>query len=340
MNGEVAKKFNINDLEEGAVIANSIGGNALTGGKGKETVADQRSACREACHLIADIHCQDHPQVIVHGNGPQAGFIALRTFLALSKLHDVPMDAIVADTQGAIGYMIEQELMNILAQRGHPQARRVATLVTQVLVAHDDPAFEDFTKPIGPWMDESQAQDLATAVPDWVIKNVDPRSDEGWRRVVASPAPTGIVNLDAIRHSVHGGFPTISCGGGGIPVIEENGQLVGVPAVIDKDRATAHVAEGVGAEGMIIFTKAPGVIDLDEYAREGENGTPIDVLTTNEARALIPHLGRGDMGPKLGSCIQLTESTGKPSVIANFANGRDALQGKGGTHIVFSKGHA
>lgn len=316
----------------------SVGGNALTLGKDKETMDDQCEAARVACDLIAQIFNTEVHLALTHGNGPQVGFILRRFEHALKAglLHPVPLDAIGADTQGAIGYMLERLLYNRLLQLNPRLANNIATLVTQVLVDPNDPAFQDPTKPIGSWMTEQEAKNH----PEWITKNLDPNSPKPWRRVVASPRPLEVINARAIKHAFDDGLLTIAGGGGGIPVKElPDGTLVGQEAVIDKDLTTALIAELVQAELMAVLTAAAGVIDPQEFIKLKTAGKIIPELTTKEARSMLPYLQKGSMGPKVEACVCFTEKTGSPSLITNFANGLGAiLDGKGGTRIVDSKG--
>ncbi len=314
----------------------SIGGNALTGGKGKETIADQREVCQVACEIIAKVY-QTVKMALTHGNGPQSGYIAERFEYAVARgvRHPVPFDAIVADTQGSIGYMIEQLLINELSKYSAETASRIATLITQAIVDPDDPAFEDPQKPIGSWMTAEEAA-LRHEEDGWDVKEKDSSRSDGWRRVVPSPKPKAVTNERAIIHNVEGGFLTTCGGGGGIPVVPdpETGELIGVEGVIDKDLISALIAKKMKARLMAIMTEAPGVIDPVEYEREGVNGKIIPIITVAEAKDMVKQLQKGSMGPKVEACIQFTDETGHPSVIGNFDNIEDALVGRGGTRIV------
>lgn len=323
----------MDSIREPALI--SIGGNALTGGKGKETIPDQRKACEIACKIVAKVF-QQVKTALTHGNGPQSGYIARRFEFAQKHgvLHGVPFDAIVADTQGALGYMIEQLLYNELIEHSPEQAKLIATLVTEALVDPSDPAFQNPSKPIGSWMTEAEAQQKKSEE-GWDVREMDNKRPDGWRRVVSSPKPVAVTNEEAIKHNVNGGYLTICGGGGGIPVVKNpDGSLKGVEGVIDKDSISALIARIIQAKMLAILTAAPGVIDPVEFERVGVKGRIIPVLRLDEAKDMLPNLQDGSMGPKVAACVDFTENTGEPSVIANFENAEDALQGRAGTRIV------
>lgn len=317
-------------------IVLSVGGNALTMGPGRETIADQREAAAMAARIVAKVFRSGAKTALTHGNGPQSGFILRRFEFAQQHgiLHPVPLDAVVADTQGAIGYMLEQLIHDELQDKDPEKADLLATLVTQAFVDPADPAFREYTKPIGEWMTEATAK-AHQAEEGWTVKQMKEGTEKGWRRVVASPEPIGVTNGAAIRHSFDGGFLTICGGGGGIPVVRKpNGTLEGVPAVIDKDSITKVIAELVRADMMAVLTAAPGVIDPEEFKRNHEKGKVIPVIKTSEARTMLPDLQKGSMGPKVKACVDFTAATGSDSLITNFESALEAFQGKAGTRIV------
>lgn len=318
----------------------SVGGNALTGGKGRETVPDQQEAARTACGVIAKIF-RSGSIALTHGNGPQVGFIDRRFQFAnkAGVLHPVPLDAVVADTQGAIGYMMEQMLGNELIRLGREEdAERISTLVTRVLVDGDDPAFSDPSKPIGSWMSGEEAEKLAK-VNGWKIREMDANREDGWRRVVASPEPKSLLNETAILKNIIANLVTICGGGGGVPVVKNvDGTYSGVEAVIDKDLTTVLVAKAIYARVMIILTGAPGVIDPVEFAKNGANGQVMRQLQLAEAKDMLSQLQAGSMGPKVAACVQFVEETGYPAIIANFENAEDAIKGDAGTTILAEPG--
>ncbi len=310
----------------GKVAVVAIGGNSLIKDKDHQTVPDQYAAAAETCHHIAGMIEQGWDVVITHGNGPQVGFILRRSELARHELHEVPLDSCGADTQGAIGYMLQKALYNEFRRRGIRKC--VATVVTQVLVDRGDPAFRNPTKPIGSFMSEEVARERAQAE-GWVVRE---DAGRGWRRVVASPLPRRIIELEAIRSLIEQGFAVIAVGGGGIPVVEdENGDLVGVEAVIDKDHASSLLARSIQADLFLISTAVEKV--ALNYGRPEQRW--LDRLTLDEARKYYQEgqFPAGSMGPKVQAIIEYLEAGGKRAIITNPENLERALRGETGTHI-------
>lgn len=307
-----------------AVIA--IGGNALIKGKEHQTVPDQFATAAETCAHIADIVQQGWRVVITHGNGPQVGFILLRSELASHVLHTVPLDSCGADTQGALGYMIQQLLGNRFRKAGVDVP--VTTVVTQVIVERDDPAFQNPTKPIGPFYDEEKAR-VQEREQGWAIVE---DSGRGWRRVVPSPIPREIVELRAIKALLQGGFVVIGVGGGGIPVVRDgNGDLHGVEAVIDKDYASSLLASDIDADLLLISTAVDKV--FLNYGQPDQ--VPLDHMTVDEAKRYLEegHFPPGSMGPKIEAVIQFLEGGGKEALITSPENLARALREETGTRI-------
>jgi carbamate kinase len=310
-----------------AVIA--IGGNSLIKDREHQTVRDQFDAAAETCIHIAEIVKQGWRVVITHGNGPQVGFILLRSELASNILHTVPLDSCGADTQGALGYMIQQLLGNELSQAGSDVP--VVTVVTQVIVDADDPAFDQPTKPIGPFYDEAKARRYEREQGWAVIED----AGRGWRRVVASPIPRQIVELEAIRGLLQSGFVVVGVGGGGIPVVrDEQGRLRGVEAVIDKDYASSLLAAGLEADLFLISTAVEQV--YINYGKPDQRA--LDHLTVQEARAYLGegHFPPGSMGPKITAVIEFLERGGKEALITSPENLARALRGETGTRITLT----
>jgi carbamate kinase len=308
------------------LVVLAIGGNSLIRDEAHRSVPDQWALTRETCHHIAEMVAAGHRVVLTHGNGPQVGFILRRSELASHELHEVPLDSCDADTQGAIGYMIQQALANELRRRGI--ARTAVSVVTQVEVDPASPAFSNPTKPIGSFMDEATARARAAAG-GWQVAE---DAGRGWRRVVPSPEPLVIVELDAIRHLVQGGFIVTAVGGGGIPVVRDpSGDYRGVEAVIDKDLASALLAISLGADQLVISTNVPKVC-LD-YGMPTER--PIDRLTLDEARRYLAdgHFGRGSMAPKITAIIRYLERGGTRAVITVPEEIEAAVEGRAGTVI-------
>jgi carbamate kinase len=309
-----------------AVVA--IGGNSLIKDKQHQTVRDQYVAAGETCWHIAAMIQDGWNVVIGHGNGPQVGFILRRSELAAHELHEVPLDVCGADSQGAIGYALAQNLENDFRRLGLD--RHAVAVVTQVEVAADDPAFAHPTKPIGSFMDEPEALRRRDRDGWSVVED----AGRGWRRVVPSPAPLRIVEEDAIRSLIDDGFVVIATGGGGIPVIADaDGNLVGVAAVIDKDLACSLLATRVDAE-LLLITTAVEHVCLD-FGTPRER--PIDHLTLAEAKAYLAegtHFAEGSMAPKIEAVIGFLERGGGRAIVTDPDNVERALAGETGTHVV------
>jgi len=306
-----------------AVVA--IGGNSLIKDKDHQTVADQFASTRETCIHIADMIEQGWEVVITHGNGPQVGFILIRSELASHILHTVPLDSCGADTQGAIGYMIQQSLGNEFEKRG--MQKPVVTVVTQVVVDKDDPAFETPTKPIGPFYDETTAKTYRDEERWHIMED----AGRGWRRVVPSPIPMRIVEQEAIKALIGLGFVVIAVGGGGIPVVEEDGSLRGVEGVIDKDYASGLLATGIEADLLLIST----AVEKVALNHGKPNRVDLDRMTLSEAKNYLRegHFPPGSMGPKIRAVIKFLEEGGKEALITSPENLARALRGETGTRI-------
>ncbi len=308
-----------------AVVA--IGGNSLIKDPQHQTVPDQYEATRETCQHIADMIAQGWDVVITHGNGPQVGFILRRSELSRHELHEVPLDSCGADTQGAIGYMLQRALYNEFRRRG--MHRQAATVVTQVLVDKNDPSFQNPSKPIGSFMSKEDALQRREA-DGWDV--VDD-AGRGWRRVVASPIPQRIIERDAIKTLIDAGFIVVAVGGGGIPVVEdEHGNLIGASAVIDKDYASSLLATVINADLFLISTAVEKV--ALNYGKP--NQVWLDRMTLAEAKKYLAegHFAKGSMGPKIQAIIWFLEKGGKEALITNPENIARALRGETGTRIV------
>lgn len=308
-----------------AVVA--IGGNSLIRDRMHQTVRDQYIAAGETCWHIAAMIRDGWDVVITHGNGPQVGFILRRSELAAHELHEVPLDVCGADTQGAIGYALQQNLHNDFARLGI--AKQAVTVVTQVEVSADDPAFENPTKPIGSYMDEAQAR-RRSGEDGWSVVE---DAGRGWRRVVPSPRPMRVVEEESIRTLLAEGFVVIAVGGGGIPVVADaDGNLTGIAAVIDKDLASSLLATRLRAELFVISTS------IERVALRF--GTPeqewVDRLTLSEAERYLAegsHFAPGSMAPKIRAATSFVEATGGTAIITDPDNVERALAGETGTRI-------
>ena len=311
-----------------AVVA--IGGNSLIKDKAHQTIEDQYLAAKETTYHIADLIEQGWDVAIGHGNGPQVGFILRRSEIAhkAEGMHEVPLDVCGADSQGAIGYALQQNLQNELYQRG--VKKKVVTVITQVLVDKDDPAFKNPTKPIGSFMDEPEAM-RRKQEQDWSVVE---DAGRGWRRVVASPQPKEIVELETVQTLLERGIITITVGGGGIPVVDPgDGNYEGIAAVIDKDFASSLLAQNIKAELFVISTAVEKV--ALNFGKPNEEW--LDKMTLAEAKAYLAegtHFAKGSMAPKIQAIIWFLENGGKQALITNPENIGRALKGETGTWIV------
>jgi carbamate kinase len=297
-----------------AVVA--LGGNALMRPGERGTAAEQRANLREACAALRPLLGEER-LVVTHGNGPQVGNVLLRQERAAAEAPPLPLYLAVAQTQAEIGALIESELAPVAG-------RPVACLLTHVLVAEDDPAFEEPTKPVGPFYDEARARELE-AERGWKVVH---DAGRGWRRVVPSPTPLEIVELDSIRALVASGAIAVACGGGGIPVTSRDGKLKGIDAVIDKDRASALLARQLGATQLLILTEVPAV-----YRAFGtESPEELRELTADEAEGLLPELPPGSMRPKVEAAIDLARAGGETLITSQEALSA-ALEGRAGTRV-------
>jgi len=308
-----------------AVVA--IGGNALIRDRTHESIMDQYEM---VCALAADIAGMIESGwnvVVTHGNGPQVGFILRRSELSIHEVPPVPMDYAGADIQGAVGYMFVKALRNEFRKRG--LMRQAVAIVTQTVVDRNDPAFRNPTKPIGSHMDEARAKQLAAQY-GWTVRE---DSGRGWRRVVPSPQPQSIIETAAIRDLAAQGYVVVSCGGGGIPVVEdEQGNLQGVEAVIDKDLASSLLARNMGADTLVLPTGVEKVaLDFNKPTQRW-----LDRLTVAEARRYYDEdqFDRGSMGPKIAALIDFVGGGGELGLITNPQNLTRALAGQTGTRIV------
>lgn len=311
-----------------AVIA--IGGNSLIADKAHQTVEDQYQAAKQTTFHIADMIEQGWDVAIGHGNGPQVGFILRRSEIAakVEGMHEVPLDVCGADSQGAIGYALQQNLQNELYQRGIK--KKVVTVITQVLVNKDDPAFQKPSKPIGGFMDADEAKRRQEEQGWSVVED----AGRGWRRVVASPLPAEIVELETVETLLERGIVTITVGGGGIPVVNPgDGNYRGIAAVIDKDYASSLLAQKIKADLFVISTAVEKV--ALNFGKPDQKW--LDKITLDEAKAYLSegtHFAKGSMAPKIQAIIWYLENGGTKALITNPENIGRALKGETGTWIV------
>jgi len=312
-------------MKKTVVVA--LGGNSFISDETHQSVPDQYLAAERACsHIVPLLRDPGLRLVVTHGNGPQVGFILRRSELAAPAMHQVPLDSCVADTQGALGYQLVRALRNEL--RHHRLARSPAAVVTLVLVDRDDPAFRHPSKPIGAFLSKERAEEHRQK-DGWEVAE---DAGRGWRRVVASPAPKAILDLDAVRSLLDAGFVVVAAGGGGIAVIEDpSGDISGATAVVDKDLTSSLLARQLGAEVLVITTGVEKVY-LD-YGTPGQKA--LDAITLAEAKRYVAqgHFKPGSMLPKVEAIIAFLEGGGRQAIITDSEHVAAALEGRGGTRI-------
>jgi carbamate kinase len=310
----------------GKVAVVAVGGNSLILDKDHQTVADQYyAACKTMVH-VADMIEQGYNVVLTHGNGPQVGFILLRSEIARSQIHDVPLDSCGADTQGAIGYNFQMALGNEFKKRNINKP--VVTVVTQVLVDKNDKSFKNPSKPIGSFYSEEEAKERI-AKDKWEMVE---DAGRGWRRVVASPLPLEIIEENAIKALTEKGFCVVAVGGGGIPVVkDENGMLKGAAAVIDKDFASSLLASNIKADVFIVSTAVEKA--CLNFGKPDQKS--LDKVTVGELEKYCEegHFKPGSMLPKCQAIIKFIKNGGKHAIITNPENLAKAVKGEAGTHV-------
>lgn len=311
-----------------AVVA--FGGNALIRSQEKGTLDEQLRNASKAASVLMKIVRSGYELMLVHGNGPQVGISLIRVHSAAEKVPVVPLDVCVSETQGSMGYLLETALSNRMQKEG--LVKPVVTVLTRVVVDADDPAFNEPTKPIGPFFKEDKAKAMMAAEDVRMVED----SGRGWRRVVPSPKPLRIVEIDTLRRLAADGHVVIAGGGGGIPVREdEDGILAGVEAVIDKDYVAALIAKSVGAQLFVILTEVSNVcVDFGKKTQR-----QLDRMTLLEAIDYFREgqFPKGSMGPKIEACIDYLMNGGNEALITNAASLGEALERKSGTYIVRSE---
>jgi carbamate kinase len=303
----------------------ALGGNAMTAVDGSARPEDQIAAAKVAMESVADLVTHDVEVVVTHGNGPQVGNLLVKNELAASVVPPVPLDWCGAQTQATLGFVLMNALEESLALRG--SSRRTATVVTRTLVDASDPGFERPTKPIGRYLSREDAQLRVEHGETWAD-----RGSKGWRRVVASPEPLEILDAPAVCALVDAGFVVVASGGGGIPVVREDGALRGVEAVIDKDLGAAVLARRVAADVLVIATDVPNAVL--GYGSPDEQ--PLDKVTVRQLReyATQGHFGSGSMGPKVEAACRFVEQGGRYTVIGSLQQIQEAVAGSVGTVVV------
>lgn len=306
-----------------AVVA--FGGNALLEPDDHGTVEEQRLRAEEAARWLVELVRRDHDLVIVHGNGPQVGQVLIQMEEGATKVPPGTLDVAVAETEGSVGFLLETALRNRFAAEG--LAREVATLLSLVVVDREDPGFRAPTKPVGPFFPRFRAAALRRDHGWTMVED----AGRGWRKVVASPRPLEVLGTRALRRLLAVGHVVIAGGGGGIPVVREGTALVGVEAVIDKDRTASLLARDLQADVLVILTGVPQVVK--NFGKK--SATPLPELSVREARRLLArdHFPPGSMGPKIEAAVDFVEATGRRAVITDIQNLSAALSGAAGTHL-------
>jgi carbamate kinase len=303
-----------------------MGGNSLLDPKLPPTVANQFAVTARAVVPVAELLARGVHLVLTHGNGPQVGFMQLRVELSKGHLHEVPLDSLVADSQGALGYMIERDLREECRRRGFE--REIATIITEVEVDPHDRAFSEPTKPVGKFYSEEEARAFQRERGWDMVED----SHRGWRRVVASPAPKEIVQLRTIRRLLDDGVTVIACGGGGIPVMRDGeGHIRGLEAVIDKDRASALLAVQLGSKAMYITTGVDHI--YRDYLTDRRSAIRETTIPELQAMAAAGQFPPGSMGPKVEAAVYFLERGGEEVVICRPEALAEAFDGRAGTRI-------
>lgn len=307
-----------------SLIVAALGGNAIIKPGQKGTIKEQFDNTFESMGYIAHLVRAGHRVVLTHGNGPQVGFIMMQVEAARGKVPYVPLNVDVAQSQGSMGYMIAQSLVNQLKDL-HLDTR-VAPVVTQVLVDPHDPAFEHPTKPVGLFYDRAHVEELERSGHKLVED-----SGRGWRRVVPSPVPVDIVEMEVIKKLVQDGVIVVACGGGGVPVVEDDGDLKGVDAVIDKDLASSLLAREIGADVVMFLT----TVDKVCLNYNTPSQVELDRLTVEDARRYLAEgqFPPGSMGPKIQAAVEFVEQGGERAVVCRPEGVVEALEGRGGTVV-------
>jgi carbamate kinase len=311
----------------GTRIVVALGGNAILRSKQLNSYAEQFDNIRRTCRQVAQLIAEGYQPILTHGNGPQVGNLLIQNEAASSLVPAVPLDVCGAETQGQIGYMLQQALRNELRARGI--TRPAISVVTQVVVDADDPAFAQPVKPIGPFLPRDVAEQRMRDKGE-VWTEVDAR---GWRKLVPSPQPLGIVETDVLHGLLDSGAVVIACGGGGVPVLRRpDGHLEGVEAVIDKDSAAARLALEMGASALLILTDVPGVaVDFGKPTQQFLRRVP---LTELERLLVREPFSAGSMGPKVRAAYRFVHDGGNQATICALDDALDGVRGAAGTFVV------
>lgn len=315
----------LNEVPRRLVIA--IGGNAVHPEDIAGTSEEQKDVATQTAKALLPLAEVDNELIITHGNGPVVGKIMMRQMLTMNRIPPMSMDICVAHSQGGIGYLLMQAIENALREKGNK--RHVASLLTQVEVDANDPAFQNPTKFVGPFFSEEEAKKITVEL-NWLMRE---DSGRGWRHVVPSPKPKHVCDISLVDALVKRGTIVIAGGGGGVPVVrDEKGVRTGVPAVIDKDLTSAHIANVLGIEELLILTAVPRI--AVNFGKPNQRDLTEVSLTEIKAYHKEGHFPPGSMGPKVDAAIRFIEGGGKRAVISHLDHALPALLGKTGTHIV------
>ena len=317
----------MNDAMSQPIVLVAMGGHAFMQRDEAGDIHDHERNAAAICGSLMTLVERNYNLVVTHGNGPQVGNLLLQNELTRDSVPSMPLDVLVANTEGFLGYVLQQALLNHLRRRD--MKRYVVTMITQVLVERDDPAFQNPSKPIGPFLTKEQAAERRDRL-GWKILD---DAGRGWRRLVASPRPVRVVQRHMIRDSARAGHIVVACGGGGIPIVRgEQRDYEGIEAVIDKDLTSSVLAAEIGAELLIILTDVPHV-----YVHYGKpEQRALDAVTLKEIEALQAegHFAKGSMGPKVEAIVNFLKSGGRRGLITSPARLVDAMDGRAGTHFV------
>ncbi len=317
------------EKEKGPIFVIALGGNALLDSKSKGTIEERESAAETTAKQLMEIINSDYNIIITHGNGPQVGNVLIQNEEAADKVPALPLDVCVAETQGEIGYILQKALKNELDARNIK--KNIVTILTEVVVNENDPAFSNYTKPVGPYYTKEQKNEIIKKKPNWHFI-ADP-SGNGYRRVVPSPKPIKILQDSIIKNIANKDNIIIAVGGGGIPVYynNEKKKYEGLEAVIDKDLASARLAIDIEADKFIILTN----VEYCYLNFNKPNQITLKEMNLDEATTYLEQgqFSSGSMGPKVQAAIDFILATGKEAIISKLENLQDAIKGRIGTRI-------
>jgi len=312
------------------LIVIALGGNAIKQPKEVGTAEDQFKNVALTCEQLVKMNKLGYKLILTHGNGPQAGNLLIQQEESKMLVPSMPLDVVDAMTQGEIGYMFQNQLQNAFRKDGREIP--ITSVITQVLVDDKDPDFNNPSKPVGPFYTAEEAMELKETK-GYIVKEAKPNAEKSWRRVVPSPEPIGLIEAEAVKVLLENHVIVITSGGGGIPVVKQpDGQLIGVEAVVDKDKAGQKLAEVVNGDIFLVLTDVKCV-----YLNYGKSDQKsLNKITVSEAEKYLSdgHFADGSMGPKVEACIRFVKSGGERAIITSLDNAIDALNGKSGTQII------